>query len=171
MKEEALQMLLVKGNAEGARVLREMFSREKPGSFEFTMNKKFLIIEDDAGVRLGRNIRLKADNRDVFFPPDGLTNVADARQLRSDLTIQGLALPGGDGFVVIEGLKSNSHLAVIPIIVASARAPHTDRARALPAGAKAFYQKQLDNDGLLAVVRQRREEINESKLPKTESPV
>ena len=36
MKEKALQILLVEDNAGDARLLREMFSTEKPGSFELT---------------------------------------------------------------------------------------------------------------------------------------
>jgi signal transduction histidine kinase len=36
MKEKALQVLLVEDNAGDARLLREMFSKEKPGSFELT---------------------------------------------------------------------------------------------------------------------------------------
>jgi signal transduction histidine kinase len=36
MKEKALQVLLVEDNAGDARLLREMFSTEKPGSFELT---------------------------------------------------------------------------------------------------------------------------------------
>jgi signal transduction histidine kinase len=36
VKEKALQVLLVEDNAGDARLLREMFSKEKPGSFELT---------------------------------------------------------------------------------------------------------------------------------------
>src|ERR1700732_3005319 len=36
MKEKALQVLVVEDNAGDARLLREMFSKEKPGSFELT---------------------------------------------------------------------------------------------------------------------------------------
>jgi phosphoserine phosphatase RsbU/P len=36
MKEHALQILLVEDNAGDARLLREMFSKERPGSFELT---------------------------------------------------------------------------------------------------------------------------------------
>jgi hypothetical protein len=36
MKESALQVLLVEDNAGDARLLREMFSKEKAGSFELT---------------------------------------------------------------------------------------------------------------------------------------
>jgi CheY-like chemotaxis protein len=36
MKEEALQILLVEDNAGDARLFREMFTQERPGSFNLT---------------------------------------------------------------------------------------------------------------------------------------
>jgi CheY-like chemotaxis protein len=84
-----------------------MFSKEKPGGFEFTMNKKILIIEDDAAVGLGCDVRLKADNYDTFFAPDGLTSVTEASQHHPDVIMLDLGLPGDDDSVVIENLKTN----------------------------------------------------------------
>jgi DNA-binding response OmpR family regulator len=118
------------------------------------MNKKILIIEDDPDVRLGYHVRLKANNYDTFFAVDGISSLAEARKHQPDLIILDLGLPAGDGFVVMERLKTNPHLAVIPIIVVSARDPFASKERALRAGAKAFLQKPVDNDELLAVIRQ-----------------
>jgi DNA-binding response OmpR family regulator len=129
------------------------------------MNKKILIIDDDSDVRLGYHIRLKANNYDTFFAADGLASMTEARKHQPDLIILDLGLPGGDGFVVMERLKTNPHLAVIPIIVVSARDPHANRERALQSGAKAFLQKPVDNDELLAVIRQCLGETNGSKQP------
>jgi DNA-binding response OmpR family regulator len=117
-------------------------------------NKKILIIEDDADVRLGYHVRFKANNYDTFFAADAIASVTEARKHQPDLIILDLGLPAGDGFVVMERLKVNTQLAVIPIIVVSARDPQSNRERALKAGAKAFLQKPVDNDELLAVVRQ-----------------
>src|ERR1700681_2980848 len=117
-------------------------------------NKKILIVDDDPDVRLGLNVRLKANHYETFFATDAITSLIEARKHQPDLIILDLGLPGGDGFVVMERLKTNPHLAVIPIIVVSARDPHSNRERALKAGAKAFLQKPVDNGELLAVIRQ-----------------
>jgi DNA-binding response OmpR family regulator len=117
-------------------------------------NKKILIIEDDADVRLGYHVRFKANNYDTFFAADALASMSEARKHQPDLIILDLGLPAGDGFVVMERLKGNMQLAVIPVIVVSARDPQANRERALKAGAKAFLQKPVDNDELFAVVRQ-----------------
>ena len=118
------------------------------------MKKKILIIEDDPDVRLGYHLRLKADNYDTFFAADALTSIAGARKHQPDVIILDLGLPAGDGFVVMERLKTNPHLAVIPVIVVSGRDPHANRERALRAGAKAFLQKPVDNDKLLRAIRE-----------------
>jgi DNA-binding response OmpR family regulator len=76
-----------------------------------------------------------------------------AREHEPDLIILDLGLPGGDGFTVIERLKINPQLAVIPIIVVSARTGLVNQERALKAGVIAFLQKPVDNAELLAVIR------------------
>jgi DNA-binding response OmpR family regulator len=117
-------------------------------------NKKILIIEDDADVRLGYHVRFKANHYDTFFAADAVASMTEARKHQPDLIILDLGLPAGDGFVVMDRLKVNTQLAVIPIIVVSARDPQANRERALKAGARAYLQKPVDNDELLAVVRQ-----------------
>jgi DNA-binding response OmpR family regulator len=117
-------------------------------------NKKILIVDDDHDVRLGYHIRLKANHYDTFFAADSLACITEARKHQPDLIILDIGLPGGDGFVVMERLKTNTYLAIIPVIVATARDVNVNRDRALKAGAKAFLQKPVDNEELLAVIRQ-----------------
>jgi len=116
------------------------------------MNKTILIIEDDPDVRLGYQMRLNANHYDLLFASDGYTSMVEA-QKKPDLIILDLGLPAGDGFSVLERLQAIPHLAVIPVIVVSAREPHANKARALQAGAKAFLQKPANNDELLAIIR------------------
>ena len=123
-------------------------------------NKRILIIEDDPDVRRGYHVRLKANNYDTFFAADALASMTEARKHQPDLIILDLGLPAGDGFIVMERLKANIHLAVIPIIVVSGRDPSANRQRALAAGAKAFLQKPVANDELLAVIRECLSETN-----------
>jgi len=117
-------------------------------------NKKILIVDDDPDVRHGMHLRLKANHYDTFFAADALSSMVEARKHAPDLIILDLGLPAGDGFVVMERLKSIPSLAVIPIIVVSARDARANQERAVKAGAKAFLQKPVDNAELLAVIRQ-----------------
>jgi DNA-binding response OmpR family regulator len=104
-------------------------------------------------MRLGLHIRLKANHYDVVFAADGMASIAEARKHMPDLIILDLGLPAGDGFSVMERLKANDSLALIPVIIVSARNRHANLERALKAGAMAFLQKPVDNAELLAVIR------------------
>jgi two-component system KDP operon response regulator KdpE len=117
-------------------------------------NKKILIVEDDPDVRRGMHVRLQANHYDTFFAADGMASIAEARKHMPDLIILDLGLPAGDGFSVMERLKANDSLALIPVIVVSARDVRANQERALKAGAKAFLQKPVANAELLAVIRQ-----------------
>jgi two-component system KDP operon response regulator KdpE len=115
-------------------------------------NKKILIVEDDADVRLGYRVLLKANGYDTFFAADSLAAISEARKHLPDLIVLDLGLPAGDGFVVMERLQAplNTDLAGIPVIVVSGRDLRGNKERALKAGAKAFVQKPWDDDELLA---------------------
>jgi DNA-binding response OmpR family regulator len=115
--------------------------------------KTILIVDDDPDVRLGLHVRLKANHYNVIFAPDRMASIAEARKHMPDLIILDLGLPAGDGFSVMERLKANDSLSLIPVIVLSARDREANMDRALKAGAKAFLQKPVANAELLAVIR------------------
>jgi DNA-binding response OmpR family regulator len=115
-------------------------------------DKKILIVEDDADVRLGYHVLLKANHYDTFFAADSTSAVSEARKHKPDLIILDLGLPAGDGFIVLERFRANTHLAVIPVIVVSARDLQGNKERALKAGAKAFVQKPWNDSELLALI-------------------
>jgi DNA-binding response OmpR family regulator len=117
-------------------------------------NKKILIVDDDLDVRQAMHVRLKANGYDTSFATDAMSSVSEAKKHSPDLIILDLGLPGGDGYTVIERLKRQPALAVIPIIVVSARDVRANRDRAIAAGAKVYLQKPVDNAELLAIIRQ-----------------
>lgn len=127
--------------------------------------KTILIVDDDPDVRLGLHVRLKANHYDVIFAADGITSIAQAREHMPDLIILDLGLPAGDGFRVLELLKANDSLCLIPVIVVSARDRKTNEDRALKVGAKAFLQKPVNNARLLSVIREVLGEKHHSPVP------
>jgi DNA-binding response OmpR family regulator len=129
------------------------------------VNKKILIVDDDPDICQGMHVRLKANHYDTFFVSDALTSMVEVRKHEPDLIILDLGLPADDGYVVMERLKKFPALAVIPIIVVSARDAHANRERAIKAGAKAFLQKPVDDAELLAVVRKALKEPTQLNRP------
>jgi DNA-binding response OmpR family regulator len=117
-------------------------------------NKKILIVDDDPDVRQAMQIRLKANSYDTCLASDALNSITEARLQLPDLIILDLGLPGGDGYVVMESLKRHPALAMIPIIVVSARDARGNHERVIAAGAQAYLQKPVSNAELLAIIRQ-----------------
>lgn len=115
--------------------------------------RKILIVDDDADVRAGLNIRLRANGYDTSFAADALTALQEARKYGPDLVILDLGLPGGDGYVVMERMKRIPALAVIPVIVLSARDRESNENRVSMAGAAAFLQKPFEDATLLSEVK------------------
>src|ERR1700734_2384432 len=116
--------------------------------------KKILVVDDDPEVRLSLNVRLKVNNYAVVFAVDGVASIAEARKHMPDLIILDLGLPAGDGLSVLERLKANASLSMIPVIVVSGRARIPHRNQALKAGAGALLQKPVENSRLLSLIRQ-----------------
>lgn len=114
--------------------------------------KKILIVDDDEELRRGLGIRLKANGYNVVLAHDAISATSMARKEEPDLILLDIGLPGGDGFIVMERLEAISSAAV-PVIVLTGRDPSTTRDRALKAGARAFFQKPVDNAELLAAIR------------------
>jgi DNA-binding response OmpR family regulator len=121
-------------------------------------NKKILIVEDDADVRLGYHVLLKAHHYDTFFATDTVSAMAETKKHQPDLILLDLGLPAGDGFVVLDRLRANTYWAVIPVIVVSARDVAANKERALKSGAKKFLQKPWNDNELLGMISQLLEE-------------
>lgn len=117
-------------------------------------NKKVLIVEDDADVRLGYRILLQANHYDTVLAADAIGAISEASKQPLDLIVLDLGLPAGDGFVVLEKLQVNPQLSMIPVIVVSGRDLHANKERALKAGASAVVQKPWNDDELLALISQ-----------------
>jgi DNA-binding response OmpR family regulator len=117
-----------------------------------TAQRKILIVEDDADIRGLLSLRLRQRSYDTSVATDGMTALAVARREQPDLVVLDLGLPAGDGFTVMERMRSITSLAEIPVVVITARDAATNRAKAESFGAVAFVEKPIDFDQLLDTI-------------------
>ena len=115
--------------------------------------RKIMLVDDDPDLLRALRLRLRANNYDITTAGDGYSAIATAQKEHPDLIVLDLGLPAGDGFVVLERLQKSDVLSSVPVIVLSARDPQDNEARAMKAGAAAFFQKPADNEELLNVIR------------------
>jgi DNA-binding response OmpR family regulator len=113
-----------------------------------------LIVDDDPDMLHALEVRLKASGYGVHCAEDGIGAISEARKHTPDLIVLDLGLPAGDGFVVLDILKTNPDLSSIPVVVLSGRDRRANEERVLNAGARAFLQKPVQSNEFLAVIRQ-----------------
>jgi|ERR1700722_1407029 len=129
--------------------------------------KTILIVDDDADIRFGHHVLLTANHYDTLFASDALSAIREAHTHTPDLIILDLGLPSvptsevaeldlkpEGGFFVMDNLRVDPDLSLIPVVVVSGRDPHRNRGRALHSGAMAFVQKPWNENHLLAIIGQ-----------------
>jgi DNA-binding response OmpR family regulator len=116
------------------------------------MDNKILIVEDDQDMVRGIGVRLRAHDYGLVVANDAISAISIARREKPDLIILDLGLPGGNGFMVMQRLKSLPDLMLVPTIVVSARDPTYNEPLAIQAGAHAFFQKPFEAAELLKAI-------------------
>jgi len=114
---------------------------------------KILIVDDNLEFLKVLNTLFKNNGYTVFLASDAISCMSLARKTRPDVVLLDLGLPGGDGFVVMDRLRSQVDLMDIPIIVLTALDTAENEKRARDAGVAHFLRKPIDNDELLRVVK------------------
>ena len=113
------------------------------------MKPKILIIDESVDSYHLLSTILQTHN---FFPvwaADGMQGMAAARFHHPQAILLDIGLPGGDGFVVLERLKSNSLLSDIPVIVVTVRDRQEVEEKARRLGAAAYLSKPIQVDALM----------------------
>jgi len=129
-----------------------MQTEQMDAAVNFT-RAKIMIVDDDPELRMALKMRLRANQYETVSACDGYSAIALAQKERPNLIILDLGLPAGNGYSVLKRLQENDALSSIPVIVLTARDPLGNEARSLDAGAAAFFQKPVDNNELLEVIR------------------
>jgi len=114
--------------------------------------RKILVVDDDADLVKALGTRLRAEGFALVAAGDGVMAVAAARREKPDLILLDLGLPGGDGYHVLERLKTLTTTSSTPIIVLSAKDPQVHEARSLSSGADAFFHKPAESATLVAAM-------------------
>lgn len=117
------------------------------------MQKKILLVEDDAELVELLGYNLKREGFSVGTAMDGIEALKKARSLRPDLILLDVLLPEMDGMAVCETLRRNPDTASVPIIMVSALTSQLTRFAGLEAGAVEFVTKPFRMSDLISSVK------------------
>lgn len=109
---------------------------------------RVLVIDDDRDTADSLTTVLGLFGHEAFTAYSGWTGLGLARSLRPDVILCDLAMPGMDGFTLVEQLHDDPDLGNTTFIAASGYGTNSDLARAHLAGFHLHLLKPLDLDRL-----------------------
>jgi CheY-like chemotaxis protein len=121
--------------------------------------KKILVVDDNEIVIKTITLKLRGAGYEVITAMDGSEAVAMARKESPDLILLDISFPADvgsvqwDGFRIMEWFHRLDAAKKIPIIVMTGSEDPKWKERATAAGAVAYFQKPLEHDYLLKVIR------------------
>ncbi len=110
-----------------------------------------LICDDEPSLR--ELMRIALDGEYVFEEAASAAEAVErVRELRPDLVLLDVMMPGGSGLEALAEIRADAGLQETRVVIVSAFSSESDQQSALAAGATAFVSKPFDPDDLAAVV-------------------
>lgn len=103
--------------------------------------KRLLLVEDEAVISELLRERLTAAGYEVAIAQDGMSGLALIRDMRPDLVLLDMLLPGMNGFQVLEKMKKEGLLPAIPVLIISNSGQPFELERALRLGVRDYLIK------------------------------
>ena len=130
-----------------------------------SMSSKILVVDDEKHIVELARLYLTREGYDVEGVGDGAQAVARFGQLKPDLVILDIMLPGTDGLTICKEIRKQSQ---VPIIMLTARDDVTDKVVGLEVGADDYLTKPFHPQELVArakaLLRRARIEPDQPKL-------
>jgi twitching motility two-component system response regulator PilH len=112
-----------------------------------------VLVVDDSPTE--QHIFCKALERhgyDTVVASDGEEAIETALQMRPDVIVMDVVMPGMNGFQATRRLSKNSATANIPVVIVSTKGQETDRIWGLRQGATHYLVKPVESGELAAAV-------------------
>jgi CheY-like chemotaxis protein len=126
---------------------------------ESNMNgQKILIVDDNPVIIATLSMKLASAGYRVVTAIDGSEAISATRKEKPDLILLDINFPedvslSWDGFKIIAWLQRIDEGKGIPIVVISGGDPAKFKERSLQAGAIGYFQKPIDNDKLIELIK------------------
>ena len=131
---------------------------------------KVLVVDDDPVILKTVGIKLSRAGFEVVTGHDGAEAITTARKEHPDVIVLDVFFPpdvslAWDGIGVMKWLQRLENGHTPPIIIITGLSTDQIREKALAAGALAFFQKPIDNDGLIEAINRALEVRRASAKP------
>ena len=113
---------------------------------------RVLLIDDDLAIIEMIELYLLLDGFQVRTAHNGHEGLKAARELRPDVVVLDLMMPGKDGWDVAHEMRADPQLRDIPIVVITARTSDDDQWAGWLEGVDSYVTKPFDVDTLRAEI-------------------
>jgi twitching motility two-component system response regulator PilH len=115
--------------------------------------KKILIVDDSQTERMIIKEAIKSLQFDVFEAENALEGIQKADEIRPDLILMDVVMPGMNGFQATKQLSVNDKLKDIPVIMCTSKNQPTDKIWGTRQGAKAYVVKPVKEEELVDSIK------------------
>src|ERR687891_2700800 len=117
-----------------------------------TMRQRILVVDDDPALAEMLTIVLRGEGFETAVVSDGTKAMPALRELKPDLVLLDLMLPGMNGIDVCKAIRTES---VVPIVMLTAKSDTVDVVLGLESGADDYVVKPFKPKELVARIRAR----------------
>ena len=114
--------------------------------------KSILIVDDSATDRQFLSDLLSKNGFTVAIAQNAEEALAKAKELRPDLVLMDVVMPGQNGFQATRTLSKDDATKQIPIIICTSKGQATDKAWGMKQGARDYIVKPVSAPELLAKI-------------------
>lgn len=109
--------------------------------------KRILVIEDDIHIAEGLKLNLSLHGYDVSVAENGVSGLRRWRELKPELIVLDVMLPGIDGLSVLQSIRLEDER--VPVLILSAKAEPDDKVKGLSCGVDDYLSKPFNLDEFL----------------------
>lgn len=117
------------------------------------MSKRILIADDEPSIVISVEFLLKREGFEVSVARDGEEALERIRADRPDLVVLDVMMPKLNGFEVCETVRADPELAVVRILMLTAKGRDAEMRKGLDLGADAYIAKPFSTRDLVERVK------------------
>lgn len=118
------------------------------------MTRQVLVIEDEPNIAEAISFILSRDGWSVSTHASGTTAVQAVHDVKPDVLILDVMLPGKSGYDILQDLRSSDVTRALPVLMLTAKGQKTDRELAERLGVNRFMTKPFSNSEMLSNLRE-----------------